>query len=46
MSFGENLQAIRKKNHLTQEGLAGKAGRPARCELSGCVKMGAWRRVS
>ena len=26
MSFGENLQAIRKKNHLTQEGLAGMLG--------------------
>ena len=22
MSFGENLQTIRKKNHLSQEGLA------------------------
>ena len=26
MSFGEKLQAIRKKNHLTQEGLAGMLG--------------------
>ena len=26
MSFGENLQTIRKKNHLSQEGLAEMLG--------------------
>ena len=42
MSFGENLQTIRKKNQLSQEGLAEMLGG----KQTGRVKMGAWRRVS